>query len=389
LYVIKDYRFNKRIADTERCFIMRIAFLGPSYPWRGGISHFAHNMAEKLVEQGNEVMMFSFIHQYPALLFPGSDQFDNSKLVSKLPTCRVLTPYNPLTWITTISNIKGWKPDVLLVQYWLPFMAPSFGFILGKLKNVKKIYIVHNAESHEKWLFANYLSRYALKKADLFISLSAVSTASLLGLIPEISRKNILQLYHPVYEYPLTPVNNTDNKSNKNLLFFGFVKHYKGLDVLLRALPIVLKEIPDIKLIVAGDVYGDKAPYLDLISVLGIQENVEIHFRYIPEEEIGELFACCDVSVVPYRTATQSGVAQMSFAYEVPIIATKVGGLEEVVIDNVNGFLVESENPEALARKIVEFYMCDNINRFKDNIRKQNNQYSWAGFVQKFLEFIE
>lgn len=366
---------------------MRIAFLGPSYPWRGGIAQFAQNMAGKLLQKGHDVMMFTFIHQYPELLFPGSDQIDNSQLVSKLPTHRILTPYNPMTWISAVSDIRGWNPDVIIVQYWLPFMAPALGLVLKGLKGVVRLCVIHNVESHEKWLFGKALTKFAFRQADLFLTLSDISTNLLMKLNIEVSTANVLQLFHPVYEF--NSANRIKMNHKHKILFFGFVKHYKGLDILLEAMPIILKEMPEIILVIAGDVYGDKRVYHDMILRLHIYDNVETHFRYIPDEEISDFFAGCDVCVIPYRTATQSGVAQMAFSYEVPVIATKVGGLEEIVKNGVNGYLVPPENPPVLAETVLRFFRHKQLTTFQDNIRKQNEQFSWDNFTKSLIGFLK
>ncbi|MFO7659848.1 MAG: glycosyltransferase [Candidatus Cloacimonadaceae bacterium] len=367
---------------------MRIAFLGPSHPWRGGIAQFAQNLAAKLVENGQDVIMFTFIHQYPELFFPGTEQTETSTPKTVLPTQKILTPYNPLTWLSALHDIKAWNPDVLIVSYWIPIMAPAFGFMLRRLKQTRKIYLIHNVESHEKWLLSNVLTSFAMRSADAFITLSKVSTRALLNLINGLDRNKILQLFHPVYEY--LHLNDTQEIAIKNkLLFFGFVKHYKGLDVLLQALAIAIKTNPTLKLVIAGDVYGDRKIYLDLIETLQLKDNVEIHFRYIADEEIEEFFTEADVCVLPYRSATQSGVAQLSFAFEVPVIATKVGGIEEVVRDGENGLLVEAENPQALAEKILSFYNENKMSCFVENIRTANRENSWDAFTSKLLDFLK
>jgi len=367
---------------------MRIAFLGPSYPWRGGIAQFAQNLAEKLLGRQHEIMMFTFIHQYPALLFPGSQQFDETGKPPNLATQRILTPYNPFTWLSAVNDIKGWNPDALIVSYWLPFMAPAFGFIIRHLPKVKKIYLIHNARFHEKWLFAEQLTRYAMRPADGFITLSEASSKDLLKVIDQSAKDKILQLFHPVYEQLLLHQEQVQSHQ-KRILFFGFVKHYKGLDILLEAMPEVIKQIPELKLVIAGDVYGDKKVYWDKIIDLCLKDNVEAHFRYIPDEQIEGFFTGCDVCVLPYRSATQSGVAQMAFAYEVPVIATKVGGIEEVVIDGENGLLAEPENALDLAKKIIGFYSQDIASRFRDNIRSQNEQFSWDAFTKRVLDYLQ
>jgi glycosyltransferase involved in cell wall biosynthesis len=366
---------------------MRIAFLGPSYPWRGGIAQFAQNMALKLCENEHEVMMFTFIHQYPALFFPASEQTETALSPPKLATQKILTPYNPWTWLTAIQDIKGWNPDVIIVSYWLPVMAPAFGFILRGLKKVRKLYLIHNIKFHEKWLFADKLTRYAMRPADGYITLSDTSARALQETNITIDSHKLLSLFHPVYEQ-LFIKNDKVHSHLFRILFFGFVKHYKGLDVLLNALPIVLKELPQIKLVIAGDIYGVQKPYREMIENLNLKDNVEAHFRYISDEEIEGFFTGCDVCILPYRSATQSGVAQMAFAYDVPVIASNVGGIEEVVRDGENGLLVEPENTQALADKIVEFYQKDYAEQFRNAIRKNNEQYSWDVFTQKLLEFL-
>ncbi len=363
---------------------MRIAFLGPSYPWRGGIAQFAQNFAEKLANN-HEIMMFTFINQYPAIIFPGSYQFEKSAINFNLPTHRILTPYNPLTWFSAIHDINGWNPDILVVSYWLPVFAPAYGFILRHIKNCKIVFLIHNLDFHEKWLLADKLSKYALKPAHYFLTLSNISTDKL-KLLKSDRDSHILQLFHPVYEFINTHTEAV--KYSKRILFFGFIKHYKGLDILLEAMPVVIKEIPQIKLVIAGEIYGDKSIYIDLISKLGLENNVESHFSYISDEQIEEYFSECDVCVLPYRSATQSGVSQMSFAYEVPVIATKVGGIEETVKDKFNGLLVEPNDPKALADKIIQYYKSDFADQLRANIRAQNEEYSWDTFTRRFLEII-
>ncbi len=367
---------------------MRIAFLGPSHPWRGGIAQFAQNLANKLVESRQDVMMFTFLHQYPELFFPSSEQTEKSAPQKVLPTQKILTPYNPLTWFSVLRDIKAWNPDVLITSYWIPFMAPAFGFLLRYLKKTRKIYLIHNLDFHEKWLLAKVMTRFAMLPADAFITLSQVSVNALNDLIKGLNSDRVLQLFHPVYEY--LHLHNSEEIEIKNkLLFFGFVKHYKGLDILLKAMAIVVRNAPELKLVIAGDIYGDRKIYLDLISELQLQDNVELNFRYIADAEIEGFFTGVDVCVLPYRSATQSGVAQLSFAFEVPVIATRVGGIEEVVKDGENGLLAEPGNPQALAGKILAFYSEKRMTHFMQNIRKANRENSWDAFTNKLLDYLK
>lgn len=366
---------------------MRIAILGPSHPWRGGIAQFSQNLAHKLMREGHDIMMFTFIRQYPSLFFPGSKQTEKETHSINLPTHRILTPYNPLTWFSAVSSLRGWKADLIIIAYWLPFMAPAYGFICRRLKNCKIAYLIHNIEFHEKWFMAKGLTKFALKKADYYITLSSVSKKSLHTLFKFLSENKIIDLFHPVYEQTKSNHLMRDKPLYK-ILFFGFIKHYKGLDILLEAFPLVLKEIPQLQLIIAGEVYGDSKFYLDMISILNITNNIIADMRYLDSEEIEGYFENCDVCVLPYRSATQSGVIQMSFSFEIPVIATKVGGIEEALINKFNGLICEPENVQDLADKILEFYQKYDSLTLSQNIREHNKKYSWDSFTQLLLEKI-
>jgi len=367
---------------------MRIGFLGPSFPWRGGISQFAQTLAEKLADRGHRVFMFTFKSQYTKILFPGGNQLDDKAQPSSIETLRILTPYNPLTWKPTIKAINNWQPDVLICSYWIPLMAPAFGFILRRLKKVRTMYLLHNVKSHERWLFSSTLTKYALTVANDYLALSQISVEELKSLLPENKRKNIILLFHPVYQKSVVK-NTNDDSSAKRLLFFGFVKPYKGLDILLKAVAIAGEKLPDLTLTIVGDVYGNKKVYYDLINELGISDRIKTVFEFISEDQIEKYFSECDVCVLPYRSATQSGVAELAFAYEVPVIATRVGGIEEQVIDGVNGLLTETENPQALADKIVDFFTRQDREKFKANIRAQNRLYSWDAFTDQLLAYLK
>ncbi len=368
---------------------MKFGFLGPSYPFRGGISQFAVNFAGNLIKTGHSVEMFNFRNQYPRLLFPSGNQIDLKAKGCELPSFRILTPYNPLTWGKTADLIRNSHPDVLIVSYWLPFMAPAYGYILRQLPDIKKYFLIHNIDFHEKWLFADAFTKHAMKKADGFIVLSEATSISLRQKIPA-SPDNIIFLFHPVFEPSLSSEERaTRPKDGQNLLFFGFVKPYKGLDILLKAMPVVLAKFPKVKLTIAGDVYGDKEPYFKLIEELKLSNAVTCHFRYISEAEAADFFQGSDVCVLPYRSATQSGVTQLAFSYETPVIATNVGGIAETVQDGINGFIAESENPAALSGKIIEFLEMKDRDKFISEIRIRNRNHSWQRFTELFLEQLK
>ena len=214
---------------------MKIAFLGPAYPLRGGIAQFIAILAEKLQESGHEVKIFSFKKQYPKLLFPGKEQLENSKMVIDLPIESPLIPYNPCTFFKTIREIKDFEPELLILKYWIPFFAPAFGYIIKRLKKrlkLKVLYIIDNIDFHEKWVGGDLLTKYALKKADYFITMSDSVNKSLLKLFPALAKDNVFRLNHPNYDFYASKQKHSFEKQN-SLLFFGYIKQYNGLDLLL------------------------------------------------------------------------------------------------------------------------------------------------------------
>jgi D-inositol-3-phosphate glycosyltransferase len=373
---------------------MRIAFLGPAYPHRGGISQFIASWADHFMKAGHEVRIFSFIHQYPDWLFPGKDQKDHSETVLNLPIQPILTPYNPLTFKKTATTIREFAPDVLILKYWIPFFAPAFGLILRNLKkntNIKIVYNIDNIDFHEKWLFADSLTRFALKPADYFMTMSDSVYQSLKRIMPNVQEQNIIQSYHPTYDFYKQKRTLPPEKPKgevPRILFFGFIKHYKGLDTLLNAMPIVIAKLPDIRLIIVGEVYGNDDKYKHLIHQLNIERNIEFHAVYVPNEQVQDYFTNADVCVLPYRSATQSGITQLAFAFNMPVIATRVGGLTEVIEEDKNGFLVDPENPRQLAHAIMRYYDEKCRPRFVKYISEHQHAYEWGPLVEAIEKLL-
>jgi len=252
---------------------LKIAFLGPAYPIRGGIAQFIALLAEKFSKKENQVKIFSFKKQYPKLLFPGKDQLDKSEKTISIDIQPVLTPYNPFTWIPAFLKIKKWKPECLILKYWIPFFAPAFGFVILLLKlftKTKVIYLIDNIEFHEKWMFGNLLTKFALSKADKLITLSDSVFNDAKKLFP---KKNVVLGFHPPYScYNLKKYNKQNAKrelkleKKKVILFFGYIKPYKGLDLLLEAFPLIFKTIPNSHLLIVGEIYGSAEKYDELIK---------------------------------------------------------------------------------------------------------------------------
>lgn len=363
---------------------MKIAFLGPGYPLRGGIAQFIAILSAKLQAKEQEVKIFSFKKQYPKLLFPGKEQLEKSKLFLDLPIDSTLIPYNPFTFKKTIKKIEAFEPDILILKYWIPFFAPAFGYIIKKLKqkgNMKILYIMDNIDFHEKWLGGDLLTKYALRNSDYFITMSDSVNNSLFKLFPKLDKSKVHKLNHPTYDFYAS--NKTKSFAwTKRILFFGYVKPYKGLDLLLEAMPTVLKSLPELKLEIAGEVYGNESQYSDLIKKHGLEKNVTLHNRYISNEDVEKFFTASDICVLPYKQATQSGIIQLSYAFGVPVIATAVGGIPEVIKDGETGYLIPANDVQAIALAIINFYQENRLEQFYHNILKEQEKYSWEPFLQ-------
>ena len=370
---------------------LKIAFLGPAYPIRGGIAQFIALLAEKLSEKGNQVTIFSFKKQYPKLLFPGKEQLDKSKKTFSAEILPVLTPYNPITWIPAFLKIKNWKPNILILKYWIPFFAPAFGFVIFLLKlfsKTKVIFLIDNIEFHEKWILGNLLTKFALSKADKLITLSESVYKDALKLFP---KKNVILGFHPPYScYDLQKYNKQKAKKKlklekkKVILFFGYIKPYKGLDILLEAFPLILKTIPDSHLLIVGEIYGSAEKYDKLIEKNMIQKEITFIRDFVANEEIELFFKAADVLALPYKQATQSGVAQIGYDFGLGAVATPVGGLPEMVIHQKTGIIANTISSEDFAKAIIDFFELDKKELAK-NIKIENKKISWESFAEIIL----
>ena len=305
-------------------------------------------------------------------------------MVIDLPIESPLIPYNPCTFSKTIREIKDFEPELLILKYWIPFFAPAFGYIIKRLKKrlkLKVLYIIDNIDFHEKWVGGDLLTKYALKKADYFITMSDSVNKSLLKLFPALAKDNVFRLNHPNYDFYASKQKHSFEKQN-SLLFFGYIKQYKGLDLLLEAMPIVLNKLPDLKLTIAGEVYGDESIYLDIIKKHNLDKNVILHNKYISNEEVEDFFLSADVCVLPYKHATQSGIIQLSYAFGVPVIASAVGGIPEVVQEDKTGYLVPANDIKALAKTIINILFNFNLKRNFEYISQENAKYSWNPLIE-------
>jgi len=344
---------------------MKLSVVGPAYPLRGGIAHHVFWLERELTARGHTVQVISFRQLYPRLFFPGTTESDNSRLAFDAGAVPILKPLDPRTWRRASEMIKSFAPTAVLFQWWQPFFGPLVGRIARTIRDagIRSVVECHNVFPHEGSPIDRILLRYGLSPASLFITHSKRDEQDLLKLLPE-ARTRVSPL--PVLEQFITPA--TSDRSGRTILFFGKVRKYKGLELLLAAMPRVLARV-DCELIVAGEFYTPIERYRRLIDQLDIARSVRLIDRYIPNEEVPALFTQADVLVLPYFSASQSAVARIATSNALPIIATRVGGFEESIREQFDGLLVPPADPDALADALIDYFINNRGPIFAGNIR--------------------
>lgn len=361
---------------------MKVAIVGPAYPLRGGIAHHAYWLQQELISRGHTVLVISFRKLYPSLLFPGTTEVDTSKLKLDAGARAVLTPLNPATWREAIKAVKAFAPDVVVFQWWQPFFAPLVGTLARAFSRagIKCVTECHNVFPHEASPLDRVLLKFAFSHIARFITHSDKDRELLATLAPE--RKIIVSSLPILDEFC---GDSLSTRSGRTILFFGKVRKYKGLHVLLEAMPRVLSEI-ECELIIAGEFYDSADRYHRLVRELGIESKVQIVNRYIPNEEVPNFFERADVLVLPYVSASQSGVARIAFSNALPVIASDAGGLSEAVLENVNGLLFPAGDSTALANRIVNYFTNDLGPVFAQNMRARSEGNEGCAIVEAIEE---
>ena len=368
---------------------MRISLIGPFPPFRGGISDFNTALFNEL-DKSHDIQAINYSTQYPKFLFPGKTQYKDD--VDKSPKSkRILSSINPFTWRITVNRIVEFQPDLIVIHYWMPFFAPALRKISVSLKkktDVKTIAICHNLIPHEKHIFNQFFTKMFLKKIDRLIVMSKSVKLDLLKIVPN-TKYRLTQ--HPIYNI----FGNTINKDiareklnikNKNvILYFGLIREYKGLDILLNSIPKIKQELNDFIIIVAGECYEKTEKYHDIIEKLKIQDLVDLRLKFVPDNEVSEYFSAADVVALPYRTATQSGITQIAYNFNRPVIVSDVGGLAEIVPNCKVGYVVEP-NANEFAKAIIKFYKENKFKEFSNNIQTHKQLFSWKIFVDNLME---
>ena len=373
---------------------MKIILLGTAHPYRGGLASYNERLARQLISEGHDVQIFTFTLQYPKIFFPGKTQFTDNPAPEGIKITRLLNSVNPFTWFKTGRRIKNANPDILLIKYWQPLMAPCFGTAARVAKKnrslkTKVICIFDNVVPHEKKPFDRLLTRYFTRSIDGAIVMSHSVGEDLFKF-----RTDIPVLYnpHPLYDNygDIVPKEDAIKKLGlpegfSFLLFFGFIRSYKGLDILLRAFGEKNLRKFRLKLIVAGEFYESDLPYHNLISALGLEDDVILFDRFIREDEVALFFSSADLVVQPYRSATQSGVTQIAYHFGIPMLVTDVGGLSEIVVNGKCGYVVKPE-PEDVARAIFDYFSNNRKSLFTEGVKQEKTKFTWNSLVNSITE---
>ena len=370
----------------------KVIIIGPAHPYRGGIANFNNSLADAFFKNGDDIEILSFKLQYPSFLFPGKTQFESSDPPKNIKIKSIINSINPFNWFNIAREINRKNPDFVIIRYWLPFMGPCLGSIARLLnKKIKILAITDNIIPHEKRFGDFFLTKYFVSSCDAFVTLSA----SVLEDLTQFTKsKNKKFTPHPIYDTFGEKIDKSVAKKNlelnindKYLLFFGFVRKYKGLDLMLHAMSDQRIKDLGVKLIVAGEFYDNIDFYLDLINELDIDSNIILKSDFIDERDVKNYFCASDMITQTYRTATQSGVTQIAYHFERPMLVTDVGGLAEIVPDKKVGY-VTTQEPKIIADAIVDFYTNNRELDFEKNTKTEKLKFSWQNLIHTIEDLV-
>ncbi len=374
---------------------MKITIIGTAYPYRGGLAAYNERLARQFVAEGNVVTILTFSLQYPSFLFPGKSQYLNSPAPVDLNISREVNSVNPLNWISLGNRIRKQKPDILIFKYWLPFMAPCFGTIARlacRNRHTKVISIFDNVIPHEKRPGDRLFTRYYTSAIDGAIAMSASVLEDLSQFRNDIPAK---LNPHPVFDNFGAPVERYKalaklglDPSFSYILFFGFIRKYKGLDLLIDAFANKQLRNKGLKLIVAGEFYEDSAPYRNQVERSLPEDEIIFFNRFINDDEVSLFFSSADLVVQPYRSATQSGVTQIAYHFGKPMLVTDVGGLREIVPDGICGYVVNPD-PDSISEAISDYFTNNRKEEFGRNVIAEKERYSWTKMTASITEVYE
>ena len=368
---------------------LHIAIVGPAHPYRGGLASIMETMGREFQQRGHRVEIITFTLQYPSLLFPGKSQTVDTPAPEDLNIERAVSTVNPLSWWRVGQRLRRTRPDIVLMKYWTPFMAPCCGTIARlarKNRHTRVICQIDNVEPHEHHITDRMFNRYYLRSVDGFIYMSE----QVHGELKEYTSAPALFSPHPMFEHFGTAIDRNEACQNLGLdtevryaLFFGLIRDYKGLDTLLEAWSKFRRT--GHKLLIAGEFYASRDTYIELIKSLGLEDDIVLHDHFVPDSEVKNYFSVADCVVLPYKTATQSGVTQIAYNFRTPIIVTNVGGLSEIVPDCRVGYVTES-SVEGVHQALERIYEGDTLERFREAMIEERKRFSWSAMCDRIEE---
>jgi len=370
----------------------KVIIIGPGHPLRGGLATFNQRLAQEFLEEGHDCSIVSFSLQYPGFLFPGTTQYSDEPAPEGLRIRPLINSVNPLSWLSAGRQLRRERPDLIVVRYWLPFMGPALGTLLRivrKNRHTRIVCIADNVIPHEKRFFDTPFTKYFLPSCDAFVTMSDKVFADLRRFVPA---KPAVIVRHPLYDNFGQKLSKEEARlklglppQEKIVLFFGFIRKYKGLDLLLEAMAD--PRMQEVRLLVAGEFYEDEAPYQEIIRSKNIGERILLHTRFIPDSEVRYYLCAGDFIIQPYRNATQSGVTPLAYYFERPMVVTNVGGLPDLVPDHRCG-IVCAPRPEAIAGAIAECYRLGE-DFFVPHLREEKQKYAWSNLTEALFRMAE
>ena len=359
----------------------KVVIIGPAHPLRGGLASFDERLARQFIQEGNETIIYTFSLQYPNFLFPGTTQYSTEPAPQDITIKVCINSINPINWVIIGNELKNIKPDIIIVRYWLPFMGPCLGTILRRVtknRHTKVVCIADNIKPHEKRFGDTAFTKYFIKPVDAFITMSE----KVLKDVKSITHKPAQQAIHPLYDNFGEPVSKQEARKHlglpeneKIILFFGFIRKYKGLDLLLQAMALPSVRQSGIKLLIAGEFYEDRKTYDALIAQNNLSSLLILRTDFITDSEVRYYLSAADFVIQPYRNATQSGVTPLAYHFEKPMLVTNVGGLPDLVPDGKIGLVCEPA-PASIGLNILKLYELGE-NYFLPHLRAEKKKYSW------------
>lgn len=371
---------------------MQVVFLSPAHPFRGGIAQFTQMWARAMISAGHAVNILTFTRQFPGFLFPGKSQMDPSAPPADLEIERTFCAWDPVSWGRTAARIRQLAPDVLVVAWWIPYFGPGYSAVMRMVRRwlprTRVLVSVHNAVPHENWPLARAFTLATMRSAHQLVTHSSTVAGDLAAM--GLPRARIQVGDHPTYAQYQAPRGTRQElrqrlgiKESRVLLFFGYIKKYKGLATLVAAMPGLVRCFDgDLRLLVVGDFYYDRAEHHTQARELGVERNITLVDDYVPDDRVGDYFGAADLLVLPYDSATQSGVLQIANHFALPAVASAVGGLPDMIRHGETGFLAAPDSPEDLARQIEAYFETRDEVDFPGNIRQGAAIIGWEGLVQ-------